>query len=319
MAKLFFTNFLRKKAQQSPRLLSFLWRIEGGVAGAVVALSRRLSPDTSSSAGRRLMRWLGPHLDKSSKLRDNMAIAFPDKSAAEIDTLVRDAWGNIGAVVGELPHLSRIQKEAAQRIEYVDKGDAAVFKSSDNMAVFVSAHLANWEVASASIIARGVPLIGIYTPMANPWLDKIICSARDAMNLLTVPRDGAVRKLVREIRQGRSVGLLVDQRVDSGEPVAFFGHQMLTSTTPAQLALRFGCELIPVQVQRLEGARFRVIFHQPVTADDADASEQEKIMQMTRKISVLFEAWISERPHEWMCSKRRWDKKLRRQHDERAT
>lgn len=311
MAKLFVTNFLRDKAVQSPRMLNLLWRIEGGIAHILIALAKLVSPDTAASAGRRLMRRLGPHLDKTRKLRINMAIAFPQKSAREIDKLVREAWGNIGAVVGEFPHLARIQKEAAERIEYVTHGDPAVFKTPGKVAVFVSAHLANWEIAPAAIVARGVSLCGIYTPISNPWLDKIVRRARESVGFTVIPREGAIRKLMREMRQGRSIGLLVDQRVDSGEPVPFFGHDMLTATTPAQLALRFDCELIPVQIQRLQGAHFRAIFHPPVTPDDADADDHDKVMQMTRKISALFEAWIRERPHEWMCSKRRWDKKLR--------
>jgi KDO2-lipid IV(A) lauroyltransferase len=308
LAQLFFTNFLRKKAIQSPRTLNFLWRVEGGIVSSLAALGRLLPPDTSSAFGRRLLRWLGPHLDKTRKLRTNLMIAFPEKNAAEIESLVADAWANVGAVLGEFPHLARLQKEASIRFEYVTKGDPEVFKAPGKVAVFVAAHLANWEIAPAAIIARGVALTGIYTPLVNPWLDGLVCRARDSIGLATVPREGAARQLMRQIRQGRSIGLLVDQRVDSGERVPFFGHDMLTATTPAQFALRFDCELIPVQVQRLDGARFRVIFHEPVVPDDARASEHEKIMQMTRKVSALFEAWIRDRPHEWMCSKRRWDK-----------
>ena len=85
---------------------------------------------------------------------------------------------------------------------------------------------------------------------------------------------------------------------------------MLTSLTPAQLALKFGCELIPVQIQRRQGANFRVIFHEPITVDDDSLDNQQKILQMTRKINILFESWIRERPHEWMCTKRRWPKHL---------
>jgi KDO2-lipid IV(A) lauroyltransferase len=102
--------------------------------------------------------------------------------------------------------------------------------------------------------------------------------------------------------------LIVDQRVDSGEPVPFFGRDMLTSITPAQLALRFDCDLIPIQTQRLKSARFRVIIHDAVRPDDETADKHSKALQMTRKINALFESWIRERPQEWMCTKRRWPK-----------
>jgi KDO2-lipid IV(A) lauroyltransferase len=148
----------------------------------------------------------------------------------------------------------------------------------------------------------------VYTPLQNPSLDRMLQRARGELGFQTVARDGAARELMRCLKHGKSVGLIVDQRVDSGEMLPFFGTGMLTSVTPAQLALRFNCELIPVQVQRLPGARFRVSFHAPLRATDPAAPAAEQASQLRRAINQLFEAWIRERPQEWMCTKRRWPK-----------
>jgi KDO2-lipid IV(A) lauroyltransferase len=85
---------------------------------------------------------------------------------------------------------------------------------------------------------------------------------------------------------------------------------MATSITPAQLALRFGCELIPVQIQRIRDARFRVIFHASISAPDSAADNDRKALEMTSQINNLFESWIREHPTQWMCTKRRWPKHL---------
>jgi KDO2-lipid IV(A) lauroyltransferase len=311
LAKLFLANALRKRADRSPRLLRLLWAIEGGLIAALAALSRLVSPDRASAAGRRLMRALGPRLAKTRVFKRNLQVAFPEKSAGELDELVREIWGNMGAILAEYPHLETIcRSEGEQRLEIIRKGDSQVFRDAHRPAVFVSAHLANWEIAAGAVVFVGVPLTGIYTPIQNPWFDRMLYQARLALGCGMVKREGAVRQLMKALRSGVSVGLLVDQRVDAGEPVSFFGHDMNTSMTPAQLALRFDCELIPVQVQRRTGARYRVIFHEPVRADDEAADEHQKMLQMTRKLNALFESWIRERPHEWMCSKRRWAKDL---------
>jgi KDO2-lipid IV(A) lauroyltransferase len=144
-------------------------------------------------------------------------------------------------------------------------------------------------------------------------MDRMLFRARQSLGCGLVERDGAGRQLIRCLKQGTSVGLIVDQRVDSGEPVPFFGRDMLTSITPAQLALRFDCELIPVQIQRLKDARFRVIFHEAVEADDETADNPSKALQMTLKINALFESWIREQPQQWMCTKRRWPKDRQKQ------
>jgi len=306
LAKLFLGS---KHTDWSPRLLRMLWALEAAVVGLVGALSRLLPPDTASATGRAVMSRLGPRLDKTRHIRRNLKIAFPENDDAENDRLVRAMWGNIGSVLTEYPHLGRICKPGpGQRLDCVIEGDPAVFRNTGKPAVFVTAHLANWELAAGAVVQQGVPLSVVYTRMQNPWMDRLLYRARLALGCGLVERDNAARELLRCLKKGTSVGLLVDQRVDAGEPVPFFGREMLTSTTPALLALRFDCELIPIQIQRLRGARFRIIFHEPVTADNESAGNAEKILQITEKINKLFESWIRERPHEWMCTKRRWPK-----------
>ena len=311
MAKLFLGD---KHTDRSPRVLQLLWSIESGLLGLLGGLSRLISPDLASSAGRRLMRRLGPRMDKTRHIRRNLKIAFPEKNAADIDELVRDIWGNLGSILAEYPHLGTIcHGEAEQRLEVVMRGDPQVFRKTGKPAVFVSAHLANWELAAGAIVHLGIPLSVVYTQLQNPHMERMLFRARQSLGCGLVERDGAGRQLIRCLKQGTSVGLIVDQRVDSGEPVPFFGRDMLTSITPAQLALRFDCELIPVQIQRLKDARFRVIFHEAVEADDETADNPSKALKMTQKINALFESWIREQPQQWMCTKRRWPKDRQKQ------
>lgn len=298
-----------KHAGQASKLKRLLWAVEAGLTYVMFWLSRRFTPDRASAIGRRLLRILGPHLEKTRRLRRNLDIAFPEKSRTQMDAIIRDTWGEIGAVLAEQPHLQTIcEHDAENRIEIIHKSETRVFREPGRPAVFVSAHLANWEVALGALGLHGTPFLGIYTPLQNPWLDRMLYEQRRAVGARLISRDKAAKEMVRSLKKGISVGLFVDLRVDSGEPVMFFGREMLTSITPAQLALRFDCELIPVQVQRLEGARFRVIYHEPVQPDDATADTQQQILQMTRKVNTLFESWIRERPGEWFCSTRRWPK-----------
>jgi Kdo2-lipid IVA lauroyltransferase/acyltransferase len=304
-----------KHTQHAPWLLSLLWRVEAGMIRLLGVVGGLMSPDTASRLGARLARRFGPGLDKSRLIRRNLKIAFPELSPGETDELVRNIWANLGSIVAEYPHLRTIcDTRAEEYLEIVMQEPLEVFQLTGKPAVFITAHLGNWEISAATIAHLGVPLTVVYTALQNPHMDRLLAEARDALGFRTVERANAARELIRRLKHGTSVGLLVDQRVDSGEPTPFFGKEMLTSMTPAQLALRFKCDLIPVQVQRLEGARFRVTFHKPVTADDPDAAPPEQASNITKKINKLFESWIRERPHEWMCTKRRWPKDPNRGH-----
>jgi KDO2-lipid IV(A) lauroyltransferase len=313
MARLILANTFSKAVKRLPLLQRFLWAVEAGIFGIFLGIGRLLSPEHASALGRRIFRAVGPRMDKTRIFRRNLTLAFPEKSASEIEALIRDIWGNLGSVLAEYPHLPTYAVPGEpDRLDIVVNCDSPVFNNTGTAAVFVSAHLANWEIPLAAGIRLGIPLSVLYTPLQNPWLDRMLYRARARMGFSLLPRDGGIRTLVREIGSGRSVGLLVDQRVDSGEPVPFFGLEMNTSTTPARLALRYHCDLIPIRVQRLGDARFRVSFEPPITPSAGITDDHRKILDMTRQLNELFEAWIRERPQEWLCSKRRWAKDAKR-------
>jgi KDO2-lipid IV(A) lauroyltransferase len=172
--------------------------------------------------------------------------------------------------------------------------------------------MANWELTAATAVALGVPLTVVYTPLTNPFIDRMLQRKRRSVGCNFVAKKAASRRLLRDLQNGTSVGLLVDQVVHDGEPVTFFGRDALTSTTPARLALKFDCDLVPVEVERTGAARFRVTFHPPIKPGDAADDTQTRALQMTRAINEIFETWIRKRPEQWICWKGRWPRKAKR-------
>jgi Kdo2-lipid IVA lauroyltransferase/acyltransferase len=290
-----------------PRRL--VWVIEAGALWLAWALLRRLGPDRAARLGNAVLRAAGPHLRKSRHVLANLARAFPELGEAELDALVRNVWGSTGAMLADFANLDAIcAREARERIEVVVKEDLRVFAQSECPAVFATAHFDNFQLATVAAACLGAPMTALYTPDSNPLIDRMIRRRRRAIACGLVPRDGGMRALVGELRSGRSVGLVVDTRIDGGVSVPFFGVEAQTSTAPARLALRFGCELVPMRVERIADARFRVTFHGPVTSDDPALGPKENALVMTRKLNAHFEAWIRERPGQWLCLKRRWPK-----------
>lgn len=309
MARLVIGNSLRKYADRWQFVRQILWAFEGLVFALLVGVFALLPVDRASSLGRWLARRLGPRQDKSRIIRRNLELAFPDKTEAEREDLLLGVWGNMGAVAAEYPHLKRIGgSEADDRLQIEVLGEIEALRDSGKPAVFVSGHISNWELAAAAATRQGVPLSVVYTPPQNPWHERMLRHFREALNCRLLPRADSMRALIRELNEGRSIGLVMDQRVDSGTPIPFFGLPKLSTLIPARLALRFGCELVPLRIQRLEGARFKATFFPPVRPDDETAGEVDRAVQMTRKLNLMFEEWIRENPEDWFCTKRRWAK-----------
>ena len=99
--------------------------------------------------------------------------------------------------------------------------------------------------------------------------------------------------------------MLVDQKMNDGIAVPFFGRDAMTAPAIAELSMRYKCPIIPVRVERTKGAYFKVTVYPPLNNDThTDKNTDSKII-MT-KINELLESWIEERPEQWLWIHKRW-------------
>ena len=270
-----------------------------------------LPMDWASAAGRRVFGLLGPRSRKNRHVLANLMTAFPEKRPDEIERLAAEVWGNFGAVAIEFALLPKLTDPARNRgrIEIVPDFRAPAFPAGNGPCIFVTAHCANWELAAYAAQQYTGALDVIYSPQGNPHLDRLIQEKRQALGCGFISKDSGVRGLLRALKNGRSVGLVVDTRIDEGPLVPFFGVETHVTTTPAWLALKTGCAIVPVQVERIRHAHFRVTFHAALQAARRQGETQEQAaLRVTSDINALVESWIRAHPADWMCTKRRWPK-----------
>jgi KDO2-lipid IV(A) lauroyltransferase len=251
--------------------------------------------------GRRVMEALGPGLARHRKFKSILHIAFPEKSPEELERLATFVWGNVGAAMAEYGHLKTIcVREADERLEIEIRSRSHAFQSGGRPAVFVAAHLSNFEVCAGAIRQAAGPVTIVYKPLKNPWLDERLARYRRSIGCDLISSDQGPRRLLSELRAGRSVGLVMDQRHADGKPIPFLGSMKPTTLVPARLAIRCGVDLIPVRAERLAGSRFRITFYEPIPQGDPGEPEMERALRMTAKVNRLFEQWIRACPHDWL-------------------
>lgn len=300
---------MRKAAAEAGWLRALLWRLDFYLVSSLLWLFRLLSIDQASRLGDRFGRWIGPHVEKHRHLVDNLKIAFPDANSSAIDKLSRDIWGNGGAVLAEFAHMDRLIGEMFDNHVKI-RGAEELRDLLDDPVVIVTAHYGNWELIGVTAAKLGLDLTCLYSPPANPLLNRRLMRERLAMGIELLSRDASTRDLFRTLQRGRSLGVVMDRRVDNGERLAFFGHDKPTTLIPARLALKCDRPLVPVQARRLSNAQFLVTIHPPVRPRNSRASELERAIDMTNQVNALFEVWIREAPQNWFCTKRLWDKEL---------
>ncbi|MHA7816357.1 MAG: lysophospholipid acyltransferase family protein [Pseudohaliea sp.] len=294
---------LKGPARRYPWLRRLLWRIDFVFVWLLLKGFRLLPVDLASRLGARVGGWVGPRLAGKHRLvKDNLAIAFPALDAGAREQLARDCWRQGGRILAEYPHLDRFAREAHRLAIDVTGANPADLQPC----IIACAHLSSWEVVGSALTRLGIANATLYSPPSNPYLDRMLLRSRAVLNCELVPRDNSARALLKALRGGRSVGVVVDRRVDDGEDIDFFGHAKASSMMPAKLALKQGCALVPARVRRLEDARYQVSFHTPITPRDPAADEREQARDMMQQLHDLFAEWIREEPADWLCTKRLW-------------
>ncbi len=276
-----------------------------GFAAAMAAL-RLLSVDAASNLGGFLGRSIGPRLPVSARARRNLRLAFPDKGAAEIERIVRGMWDNLGRVAAEYPHLARITSVESGRVAWVDMAPVRALRDAKTAGILASAHLANWEIMPVTAAQNGIDMTIVVREPNNPLVRPLIDRLRGVAGGGRTPKGASgAKKAFEVLRSDRVLGLLFDQKMNDGIPVPFFGIEAMTATAPAQLALRFGCPLVPVRIERTGAGRFRVTSHAPLDSPGT-GNRQEDAARLTVELNRILEGWIRDKPEDWLWLHRRW-------------
>lgn len=297
---------------RSNRPVTFAHRVEYALALALGGLFRLLGVDAASAIAGGFTRAIGPLIRPiTRRARVNLAIAYPEMSNAEADAIIRDVWENLGRTTAEFAHLEKFLPDAEKpRVEITGRERLEALAGGDTPAIFVSGHFANWEVGSIVLHALGVDYGVIYRAANNPLLDGLIIRERArVMSRRQIPKGKrGGRDMIEALKSGASLAMLVDQKLTSGGiPSPFFGKDAMTAPAAARLALKYSAPVIPIEIERLNGAHFRVSIGGPVAfapSGDINADTQA----LTDTINAELEAMIRKRPGQWLWLHRRWPK-----------
>lgn len=281
------------------------WRIEALAYDLVVLFLRALPVDWASAFGGWLFRTVGPLTPVQRTASDNLRIAFPKLSAREHERLLDAQWDNVGRAFAEFPLMDKI-RPATGRVEVVGAERLDEIRDRGEPVVFISGHFANWEVMPATIVESGVTCLMTYRAMNNPLIDRRVKQGRAAYGVeLFAPKGEATRDLMSALSNHQSVALMNDQKFNAGLALPFFGEPAHTAPGPSRLALKFDAPLQTMSVQRVKGARYRVIVHDPIHLDQT-GDRAKDIENAVRRVNAWVEEQVRERPQEWFWVHKRW-------------
>lgn len=303
----------RRLVRAVPALAGGLRRVDAWMLQAAFALLARLSPRNAAGLAGGLFGFFGPSGAKGAKVRRNLRIAFPEHGEVDIARLTRATFRHVGVAAAELAQAPRVLAARDTRFEMVTEDPRIKPLRPGAPAVIVTAHVGAWQYTAMLGQLAGVRVTSLYAPEYNPRVRAVFLALRQAMGCNWLCRDDSARPLLRELAAGNCVGFAADTRFDQGRPVSFCGHDAMTNTAAARLALRFNCPLIAARCDRLPGQRYRMVLSRLIEPDPDCTDPDEQALRMTRAMNEEFERWIRQNPGQWVCMKRRWPRDIDRQ------
>jgi KDO2-lipid IV(A) lauroyltransferase len=291
------------------RLIGALNRALGPLAKALLGLLGRLDPDRASDWCGAIARRCGPWLPAHRIGRENLRAAYPDKNPAWIEATLRDAWDNLGRVVGEYAHLGAIARTGPDARVRVSEDAVALFRTlleDGKPALCFSAHLGNWEVPAVVIAEHGMPSAVVYRMPNNEAVAKEIMRIRaPLMGRMIRTQARAALEMAAALEVGLHLGMLVDQRFSRGVDITFLNRPCKANPSIARLARRFDCPVVGVYVVRHPDRVFELRAEGPFTLPRDDEGEVDA-RAATQMINDVVAGWVRENPGQWLWFHRRW-------------
>jgi KDO2-lipid IV(A) lauroyltransferase len=285
-------------------LLYLFVRVSVGVVSSL--------PQRWTLAVARAGAWIAWRLDARHRAigRENLDHAFGDTlSTEEKDGIILGCYRNITQSAVEIFHVRRFVRQGREREFLEIEGEAHLRKAleTSGAAILVSGHMGNWEIMPIGARLAGAPLHSIATPRRNPRLEAYLVRVRESLGQRIVLKSGAFGEAMRFLREGKSIGVLIDQNQrKAGIFVDFFGRKASTTHGAAVLARRSGAPIVPTCIWRLSGTnRHRQVFYRPILPD-GKADAKKDIRRMTQEYTTWFEEQIRETPEFWLWVHRRW-------------
>lgn len=247
-------------------------------------------------------RVLAPLAGWNRRIRDNLALIYPDMPGDSIRRICRAATDNAGRAVIETyshPEFGPLAEAAPLTGPGVAAFETA--RAEGRPVLIVSGHFGNYDAIVYALRSRGHPMGVLYRAMKNPLFNSHYVAALDMFcdRLFSADRQG-VLGLVRHLKGGHIVGINLDQHNSAGAPVDFLGQPAMTALSAAEWALRFDALLVPTYaIRQPDGLRFSVFMDNPVP-------NGEDTVAVTARLNRSLARQVEEHPGQWFWIHRRW-------------
>jgi KDO2-lipid IV(A) lauroyltransferase len=234
--------------------------------------------------------------------------SFPDKPLKEIISLAKESYISATLVVVEfldIPYLNKDNLHQWISIEGLENYKEA--EQEGKGVLIFSAHFGNWEIGNAALAIMTQPFVFIYRVFDSPLLERVITGVRSSYGNVSLSKYNAMRPMIRLLKNGATINLLIDQNVTwyEGVFVDFFGRKACTTPGLALLALHTKAPVLPVFTRRLPDGRYLLEIGKKVEIVSSGNRDADVLIN-TQNFTKIIEDKIRQYPAQWFWLHQRW-------------
>jgi len=239
----------------------------------------------------------------------NLALAFPGMTTRERRKIVHRVFTSLGRQFAEVCLFPKYTKENVSRTVAYDGYENFDRASQRGKGVlFLTGHIGGWELSAFAHSLYGHPLHFVMRQLDNPYLDALVRHYRTMHGNTPILKDDPARELLRAMKAGATVGILMDTNMTPPEGVfvEFFGIPACTASGLARIALRTDAAVVPgFTVWDPVLRKYRLRFEPAVPLVRTGDNEAD-IVANTAKFTKVIEDVIRRYPDQWLWVHRRW-------------
>ena len=287
----------------------FKYIIEALIIYSLLILFKIIGLNFARKLSSSLLVKIGFFFRKKKLITENIKRVFKNYSDFEIEKIIRSMWSNYGCVFAEYMHLDKFRFDKFPKKHIRFSGEEKINKMiKDNKpAVFISGHFGGFEMMAMELEKRKINLVALYRPLNNIFLNPLMVHLRKKYICKNQVKKGlsGTREIINFVKNNHSIALMVDQRVGESERYPFFNIPAHTTTIPAQIAIKFDLDIVPIYLKREDDNSFLMEFQNPIKIKKTGNDDEDKKI-ITNKINDVVEKMVLRNPGQWIWTHSRW-------------
>ena len=239
----------------------------------------------------------------------NLAMAFPEKSMTERQVILRNEYRHLGWLLAEFCQMPRYTAENTRGfLGYEGLEHFLAAEQRGKGVLIVTGHLGAWELSSFYHSLMGHPMSMVIRRLDNARVDGLVNRIRCMHGNQVLHKDDFARGLLAAMREGRSVGILMDTNMTppQGVFVPFFRIQACTASGLARVALKTDATVLPgFLLWHEQTQQYVLTFGKPIELLRSGDSEAD-VLATTAQCTAAIESYIRAYPEQWLWVHRRW-------------